>query len=607
MCGIIFGVINNKFINNKNNEIIENIFNHARIKKSRGPDNSIFVFKKKFKEITIYYGFHRLIIQGDRNVPPSFIENDRFLLLCNGEVYPSDKFKDKYKPHEIKGQSDCEWILETFNSESETNNIKDTTNTTDLLSHSEFALIIFDKIYNNVYIYRDNFGIRPLYMSRINKHIHIYTSSLNYIPKNILRNNMNFIEQVPTNKWLIIKSVIEYDNDNNDNNINYNVYDFNTKDIINNRKRKYSFVKNDNNEDENDNNEDENDSNEKSDTSLTTSLSLDDFDIKTDNIYKYLYEAVYDRINYCDAEIGFLLSGGLDSSIICALASRILNKKIKTFSIGLSENATDIIAAREVAKFINSEHTSIILDKNKFIEELPNVIRISETWDVTTIRAGTGMYLLSKYIRKNTNIKVILTGEGSDELFGSYRYFLNAPDPESHKQESLRLLQDLKYFDVLRCDRTISNNGLEARVPFLDSRLTNYVKNNFNGNDYIVKDGMLKPHLRNVAKKYNLLPDSISYRPKEAFSDGISTNNEESWHQILTNQFINYKSKQPIYKYKGTTKTNEAKYYKDIFDSYYPNCSCLIPYPWLPKWCGNHNDPSARQLTVKEKNTLSTN
>jgi asparagine synthase (glutamine-hydrolysing) len=501
---------------------------------ARGPDKTItknfIIGSKRFDFI-----FHRLRIQGSNET--RFIENDDYILLCNGEVYPHGEFAIKYPPHScLPGESDCEWILHEY-----------TTNGLDaiqeLLRNSEYALLIVNKKSGNVLIARDRFGIRPLY-EFTHVHAKIWASEMKYVNDTVFA-----CSQVSPDSWFI-----------------YNPYisSINEVQSINNNE---PYV-----------------------------LSSDDIII--DGLYNSLMSAVSDRLMYTDAEVGYLLSGGMDSSIICALAQKMSSKPIRTFSIGMDENATDVIAAITVAKFIGSDHTTVILPKEHFLMAIPEVIRIIESWDVTTVRASTGMYLIAKYIAENTNIKVLMTGEGSDELFGSYRYFINSPSPQEHYVETRRLLDDIHFFDVLRCDRTISNNGLEARVPFLDSRVVNFVHSHYSHNDYKIRDGLMKWHLRQVAKTFNLLPEEIYNRPKEAFSDGVSKQ-DESWHSILT------EAHKTIDVDISLAPTQEGCVYKQIFSNHHgKERMALIPYQWLPKWCGDEKDPSARNLLVKECCTI---
>ena len=208
---------------------------------------------------------------------------------------------------------------------------------------------------------------------------------------------------------------------------------------------------------------------------------------------------------------------------------------------------------------------------------------------------------LSKYIKQNTDIVVVFSGEGSDEASGSYLYFHNAPSDDAFQEECIRLIADLHYFDCLRCDKSTASNGLEVRCPFLDKEFLN---------DYMSlpvewkrpKDGIEKWFIRKAFDGTGLLPDEILWRKKEAFSDGVSST-EKSWYQMIQdhvdsnvseNEFIMNKDKfefnKPILK--------ESYYYRKIFDKYYPNRANTIPYYWLPKWSGNTNDPSARVLKI---------
>jgi len=509
---------------------VSNIINSILGMNDRGPDTTI---SKTFTIGTKKYDliFHHLKIQGTGDT--HFIENDKYILLCNGEVYPHSEYAIKYQPHScIDGYSDCNWILREY-TENGLESVQE------LLKNSEYALLIVNKKSGNVLIARDRFGIRPMY-EFTHTYAKIWASEMKYV------NDLTFLcSQVPPASWMVYdpfaKIITELPGINND--INY--VESTDNDII-------------------------------------------------EGLHDALVSAISDRLMYTDAEVGYLLSGGMDSSIICALAQRQVSKPIKTFSIGMDENATDVIAAIKVAQFIGSDHTSVILSKDQFLEAIPEVIRIIESWDVTTVRASTGMYLIAKYIRDNTNIKVLMTGEGSDELFGSYRYFINSPSPEEHYVETRRLLSDIHFFDVLRCDRTISNNGLEARVPFLDSRVVNFVHNHFAHNDYKMRNGLMKWHLRQVAKTYNLLQEEIYNRPKEAFSDGVSKQ-DESWHSILTETHKNTDVDTTL------AATQEGCVYKHIFSNHHgKNRMELIPYQWLPKWCGDEKDPSARNLQLLE-------
>ena len=220
-------------------------------------------------------------------------------------------------------------------------------------------------------------------------------------------------------------------------------------------------------------------------------------------IHDLLIDGVLKRMD-ADAEAGYLLSGGLDSSLVCAIAQRHSDKPIRTFSIGMDTDAIDCRYAREVADFIGSEHTEFRMTKSDILEALPEVIRILGTWDITTIRASLGMYLLCRKIHETTNIKVLFTGEISDELFG-YKYTDFAPDADSFEKEAEKRIRELYMYDVLRADRCISSNSLEGRVPFGDLAFVRYVM----GIDPAMKMNtyhMGKYLLRHAFEKDNCLP-----------------------------------------------------------------------------------------------------
>jgi asparagine synthase (glutamine-hydrolysing) len=292
-----------------------------------------------------------------------------------------------------------------------------------------------------------------------------------------------------------------------------------------------------------------------------------------------------------DRNIGCLLSGGLDSSIVCALIIKYMKehnqntKNLHTFCIGL-ENATDLKYAKIVSEYLGTTHHEIIVSENDLLSEINNTIYQIESYDITTVRASIPMFLLSKYIKslKTLDIAVLFSGEGSDEISGSYLYFHNAPDDKSFFNESKRLLLSLYKYDILRADKCVSGGSLELRVPFLDKI---FVKKYMSVHPkYKLYNGIEKYILRRSFE--DLLPKEIIWRTKEAFSDGISKL-DNSWYQIL-NKFLLKKN------------TNEQDYYKYIYDSFFPNHLYLIPYYWMPKWNNNVSCPSARELDIyKEK------
>jgi asparagine synthase (glutamine-hydrolysing) len=323
-------------------------------------------------------------------------------------------------------------------------------------------------------------------------------------------------------------------------------------------------------------------------------------DYQLSHIRNMFEKAVNKRFMF-DRPFGVFLSGGFDSSIVAALvAKKNGDIPIHSFSIGM-KGSTDLYNAQIVAKHIQSSHVEVIKEPEQMLNVIEDVIYHTETYDTTTVRASTPMYLLSKYIKDNSDIVVVFSGEGSDEASGSYLYFHNAPSDDAFQDECIRLIKDLHYFDCLRCDKSTASNGLEVRCPFLDKEFIN---------DYMSlpiewkrpKDGIEKWFIRKAFDGTGLLPDEILWRKKEAFSDGVSST-EKSWYQIIQEHIDHKVSDHEFNINKDKFEINkpflkESYYYRTIFDKFYPNKASTIPYYWLPKWSGNTNDPSARVLKI---------
>ncbi|HPE16631.1 MAG TPA: asparagine synthase-related protein, partial [Oscillospiraceae bacterium] len=199
----------------------------------------------------------------------------------------------------------------------------------------------------------------------------------------------------------------------------------------------------------------------------------DDLDTVCENIRSLLIQGIVKRLD-ADAPVGFLLSGGLDSSLVCAVAASVSEKPIRTFAIGMREDAIDLKYARQTAEYLKSDHTEVVVSPEDILAAVEPVIARLGTWDITTVRASIGMYLVCRYIHEHTDIRVLLTGEISDELFG-YKYTDFAPSAEAFQQEAEKRLRELHMYDVLRADRCIADNALEARVPFGDLAFVSYV------------------------------------------------------------------------------------------------------------------------------------
>ena len=299
-----------------------------------------------------------------------------------------------------------------------------------------------------------------------------------------------------------------------------------------------------------------------------------------------------------DAQVGFLLSGGLDSSLVCAIAARKSQTPIRTFAIGMEKDAIDLKYARQVAEFIGSHHTEVYMTREQVLRSLEEVIALLGTFDITTIRASLGMYLVCRYIHQHTDIRVLLTGEISDELFG-YKYTDFAPSPEAFQRESEKRVRELHMYDVLRADRCISVNSLEARVPFGDLDFVEYVlsldpslKRNTTGKG--------KYLLRRAFSQGGYLPEEILWREKAAFSDAVGHSMVDDLKEYAETRYTQEEFLSGCEKYQHARPfTKESLLYRDIFEKYYPGQGEMIAGFWMPNkdWAGcDVNDPSARVL-----------
>ena len=334
------------------------------------------------------------------------------------------------------------------------------------------------------------------------------------------------------------------------------------------------------------------------DISYVPSYSSDDLETVCKNIHDKLIAGVEKRLD-SDVPVGFLLSGGLDSSLVCAIAAHILKKPIRTFAIGMSEDAIDLKYAQQTADYIGCIHTPVIITKETVLAALEDVIKAEETFDITTIRAGVGMYLVCKYIHDHTDIKVLLTGEISDELFG-YKYTDFAPDAEAFQEEAEKRLRELYMYDVLRADRCISVHSLEARVPFGDLDFVKYVMEidpELKMNVY----GKGKYLLRKAFEKDGILPQSILWREKAAFSDAVGHSMVNYLKKYAEDFYTDSEFEEKCQKYDHARPfTKESLLYREIFEKYFPGQSEMITGFWMPNrdWEGcDVDDPSARVLS----------
>jgi asparagine synthase (glutamine-hydrolysing) len=319
------------------------------------------------------------------------------------------------------------------------------------------------------------------------------------------------------------------------------------------------------------------------------------------------------RIENSSRIVGAYLSGGLDSSLVVAIMARYyqkLNRKLHTFTVGIYSldkdgnkiiESPDVLAAREVVEFYKDTiiHHEVLVTKEELLNSIEETVYQTNTWCQTSVRASTPMWWLTKYIKNNTDVCVVLSGEGSDECSFSYKYHFFAPSPEALQKNGIDLLKNLCFYDVLRGDHA-SSFGLEIRTPFLSVSFLQFYMS-IDPKHKMSNDKIEKYHLRKAFISY--LPTSILKRSKMAFSDAISSK-KNSWHHIIQNHVKTlYKDvdfKTAIKKYPNNPPINlEALWYRDLFHKYYPKADNIIPRYWLPpkNWIKETlTDSSAREL-----------
>ena len=521
----------------------------------RGPEQSDFVYNEDNKLIL---GFHRLAINGctePASMQPLMLNN--LILICNGEIYNHKKLA-KLTGSDCTSGSDCEIILHMY----EKYGIEYTLKMLD----GVFAFTLIDQDKNKVFIARDPFGVRPLF---------IWMKDANFISPIVvaselkLGQNINGFNPRPFPPGHYIETYFK----KSDKIILSQIRETCSLKYMT---KPYYQINN----------------------SINTSI------VTTEDAYrvirKSLFAAVEKRISSSNRDRGAacLLSGGLDSSLIAALVSKYLkdnsNEKLHTWSIGMT-GSEDLKYAKIVAEYIGSVHHEIELTENDFINAIPNVIRDIESNDTTTVRASVGNWLISKYIREGSEDKIVFNGDGSDEVAGGYLYFHYSPNPIEFDKECRRLLKDIHLFDLLRSDRSISNHGLEARTPFLDK---NFVNTYFSIPTYLRDHKHVnkceKYLIREAFKDTKLLPNEILFRTKEAFSDGVSTD-KKAWYETIQDYAANIMNIED-------KKLAEQSYYDKIFSQYYgsQDTEHIMPYKWMPNFI-DATDASARTLELYNK------
>jgi asparagine synthase (glutamine-hydrolysing) len=316
-------------------------------------------------------------------------------------------------------------------------------------------------------------------------------------------------------------------------------------------------------------------------------------------------EAVRKRL-MTERPVAALLSGGLDSSLVAACVQRMLREKglpaLKTFSIGMV-GSSDLKHARLVADWIKSDHHEVVVTADEMFAAIPHVIRDIESYDITTVRASVGNWLVARAIREQSDCKVVFNGDGSDEVWGSYLYFYKAPNDIQFEADSQRLLGQIHRYDVLRSDRSISSHGLEARTPFLDRQFVAVACSMPTELRRPSKDRCEKDLLRRAFSSADaeaeggLLPPEVLWRRKEAFSDGVS-GVERPWFEEIQSRVNNLPElMKGVVFAEPVPKTSEAYYYRSIYEFMYTKTGDYWPF-WMPRWSPETSDPSARTLSL---------
>jgi asparagine synthase (glutamine-hydrolysing) len=519
-------------------------------------------------EGTSYYmGFTRLAINGltvagDQPIIHTFssynskldsLKKHNIIAICNGELYNYKEIADKLRVPLKEGSSDCYILPHLLGKLSPTVACR--------AIDGVFAFIVVNEEEGWLLVARDPYGVRPLFQAEYENGSHVWSSELKALPP-----NYKSVAPFPPGTWR-----------------KYSVVDGCLLDEY-----KYHVV-----------------------PWIKNLVSGKEEHMK--NLRESLEAAVEKRL-LSERPVGALLSGGLDSSLIASIAAKKLasrGQKLHTFSIGMP-GSTDLAYARKVAEHIGSIHHEIVHSKEDFINAIKDVIYSIESYDITTVRASVGNWLIGKWIATNTDIKVVLNGDGSDEVGGGYLYFYNAPSGYEFEEECDRLLDDIHLYDVLRSDRSISSHGLEPRTPFLDRQFVAAWKAIPTEMRRPVKGQQVEKWiLREAFASTDYLPEDVLWRKKEAFSDGVSST-EDSWYvtaakwaeeneiAALLSTTYDVQVHRKVFMY-NPPRTAEARFYRKIFDDFFDeNAAACIPYMWLPKWVPGSStgnvDPSARTL-----------
>lgn len=558
MCGILACICNNK--DNCSNVLKprQHYVDLSKMVRHRGPDWSGIYFDSS-KNIAICH--ERLSIVGINSGSQPIINDELGIVLSvNGEIYNHKELYEvvlhnKYIP---KGESDCEVILYLYK-EFGFNFVK--------MLDGIFSFVLYDQKEDIVFVARDPIGIIPLYHGLDADNQCYYVGS----ELKSIQHDCNEVQVFPPGHYIV-------NHRNNNMSLESSVRYYNPLYL---------------------------------ESSFKTYVEEEIKPIIRDS----LISSVKKRL-MADVPFGVLLSGGLDSSLIASITNNLIQNdgsawgnKLHSFSIGLKD-APDLIYAKKVADHLGTVHHEINFTVQDGIDCLSDLIYHLETYDVTTIRASTPMFLLSRII-KSMGIKMVLSGEGADEVFGGYLYFHNAPNEDEFHKECISRVSNLHHFDCLRANKSTMSWGVEARVPFLDKSFLEHVMRIQPSLKLDSKNKIEKYVLRSAfdceaSNGKNYLPKEILWRQKEQFSDGVGYNwidgvkefcNNSISDEEFANVEINYKTDIP--------KTKEALYYRKIFDKLFPNRENIVPR-WIPRtdWDGVSYDPSGRAQKVHVNTTV---
>ncbi|MFD0964748.1 asparagine synthase B [Pseudofulvibacter geojedonensis] len=546
MCGIVCAFSSNQEVNSLRSQVLK----MSKKLRHRGPDWSGI-----YQNENAILAHERLaIVNPTSGKQPLYSPDQRYVLAANGEIYNHQELRKQLNNgYQFQTQSDCEVILALYQKKGidfidEMNGI--------------FGFALYDSLTNEFFIARDHMGIIPLYIGW-DKHGVLFVAS----ELKALEGYCKKIEIFPPGHY------------------------WHSKDAA--PKKWYS-------------------------RDWEEYKNVKDNATSIDELHDALANAVKRQL-MSDVPYGVLLSGGLDSSVTSALAKLYAEKRIESndtqtawwpqlhsFSVGL-EGSPDLAAARKVAKHIGTVHHEIIFTIQEGLDALSDVIYHLETYDITTVRASTPMYLMARAI-KAMGIKMVLSGEGADEIFGGYLYFHKAPNAEEFHKETVRKLNKLYEYDCLRANKSLAAWGIEGRVPFLDKEFMDVAMRLNPEDKMITPDKMEKWIVRKAFEKY--LPESVAWRQKEQFSDGVGYSWIDSLKELVNGLISDDQMKQAHFRFPIHTPQNkEEYYYRSIFEKHFPSDTAALTVPSVPsvacsspialEWdesFKNMNDPSGRAI-----------